>query len=88
MSQHEQKAQIILTAKQIAFLTEMSVDTLAVDRVLNMHICFAHNRVNEIEKSRKEWWEEMAEIYGLDLSDKQYETKTINGAVCICEKDE
>lgn len=86
MNQEDQKVQIILTAKQIAFLSEISVDTQAVNKVLEMHISFAHNRINELEKSRHEWWEEMAEIHGLDLPGKQYGTKTINGAVCIYEK--
>lgn len=76
-----------LTAKQIEAIDQISAEKQAVKRTLNVALQFASNRAEELLKDEKHWWEEMAEIHGFDVYDKDWTVDRVNGMATIIEKD-
>ena len=74
-----------LTAKQIKCLDEFMADKVAIDVTLNVALTYHSNRLNEITKVEKEFWEELHEIHGLDRG-KTYGIKKSGGAMQVFEK--
>lgn len=59
---------MILTAKQIKDLDEISIDRKTADATLNIALTFHSNCLNEVEKRAKQWWDEIIELHDLDRS--------------------
>ena len=73
----------ILTAKQLKTLDEINRDKEAIAITLKVALQFHSNSLNDLAKTEKEWWLEMAKIHGLVLEDSKYKTTKVDGAVCI-----
>ena len=56
----------------IKWLDEINVDEDANERAFKVAISYHSNRIGELAKSRNELWDELAEIYDLDLLNNIY----------------
>ena len=79
---------IELTANQINSLDSIHLDIITTKEVIKVALNYSNNRLAELEKSRSQFWEELARIHHLDLVKKQYKTQKINNMVCVIEEDE
>lgn len=74
---------IRLTARQIKFFDESSVDRAAAKITLKIALQYHSNIVNEITKREREMWDELAELHNLDLRANAYKTQLVDGEMCI-----
>lgn len=79
---------IPLTAAQIRFADEISADLEGTRRTLDVAMTFHSNRINEIQKQSTALWEELAELYGLDLGKWIYDVRYSNGQLCVVQTGE
>lgn len=59
---------INLTASQIKFFDEMSLDKRAIEATLRVALTYHANSTNEIIKRERTMWAEIAEANGLNLN--------------------
>lgn len=74
-----------LTAKQILTLDELSADKEAIDKTLVVALNYHANIRNGIIKVDKAFWEDLAEVHGLDIENVKYKLVHKYGAVYIEE---
>ncbi len=79
---------IRLTSKQIAHLDELRADKESYDRTLKIALNYHSNTCNELKKRELEYWDEIADIHGLDLTKQRYKIAHKDGFVCVVECDE
>jgi hypothetical protein len=75
-----------LTARQIEWIDEINMDSKAAEETLKVALQYYSNTINELTKQRKKFWEELAEIHGLNLYENDYITKRVDGSVQIIDK--
>jgi hypothetical protein len=73
---------IKLTARQIKYFGEISIDKQAAKLTLDVALAHHSNQVNEISKREAELWDELAELHNLDKS-VRYETAVVDGCMVI-----
>lgn len=78
---------IPLTAEQIKHFDEIALDKQTADYTLKIALNYHSNAFNNIKKDERKFWEELAQIYRLDLENKVYTIKTVDRQCCIVEKD-
>ena len=83
-----EKKEYQITAKQIKSIDIIENELKAVKSTLEIALRFSSNRHEELIKDHQDWWGEMAEIYGFDLSSCEWVTRRIDGLVKIVKKDE
>ncbi len=76
-----------LTPKQLKEIDEITLDKLSADGTLKIALAYHSNRINEIKKQEKAWWDNMAEVYKLD-KDKKWNVNFTGPVICIEEKSE
>jgi phosphoribosylaminoimidazole-succinocarboxamide synthase len=79
---------IPLTADQIRTLDEQRFDEEANENTLRVALQYHSNHRSELQKQRLEFWTDLGAAHGLDMVDKVYETKHIDGQVCVVEQVE
>ena len=79
---------IKLTARQIKWGDTNSQEIRAVEATLKVALQFASNRLEELAKQKSEFWEEIAELHDLDLCNKDWTIKRIDGEFCVVEEEE
>lgn len=77
-----------LTADEIKEIDEIRADTEGVEKALRVATNYAANRYAQLYKDEKDWWEKLAAKHGLDLKNKHYSIKRVNGCSAIVEIDE
>ena len=78
---------IRLTALQIRALDEIARDREALKRTFEVALMFHSNAVNELVATEMKFWNDLAEVYGLDTSRNIYTITKVDGAVSIVLAD-
>ena len=78
---------IPITARQIKEFDEIVADQDANKRTLEVAMRFHSNIENELYKRLKALWDELIEIYGLDVNKTTYQIKHVDGLPCIVKQD-
>ena len=78
---------IRLTALQIRASDEIARDREALKRTLEVALMFHSNAVNELVATELTFWNDLAEVYGLDTQRNTYIVRKVNGAVTIVLAD-
>lgn len=75
-----------LTPAQIKKLDELNYERQASDATLKIAIQY-HSNIQEILlRQSREWWKELSEIYGFELTE-EWEVKKVNSDMCITKKE-
>lgn len=76
---------IKLTTKQISAMNAIEADRIANDTTIQTALAFHSHIQTQIQKRNREFWTELAEIHNLDIVNKQYQVKTVDGVTQIIE---
>ena len=77
-----------LTSRQIKIFEETTIDKQALDAMLKSFMNHYTNRLNEITKTEKEVWKELAEIHDIDIQRDRYSLVVIDGSAQIQKIDD
>ena len=78
---------IRLNALQIRASDEIARDREALKRTLEVALTFHSNAVNELVATEMEFWNDLAEVYGLDTQRNLYTITKVDGAISIVLAD-
>lgn len=74
----------VLTAKEIEHISNLENDKAAVRVTLDIALQHSDNRLSELRKGMRKFWEPLLERYQLDTS-KVWVLKQVDGTTCVVE---